>query len=231
MRIETFDTVSSTNDSVKRYLEGGENVAVFAAEQTGGRGTKGRSFLSARGGVYGSYLVYPQDLAAENAFRVMAHAATAVVRTAAEFGIVSEIKWANDVLAAGRKLAGILIENGLCGGKVAYSIVGIGLNVQNDVSALGVAVSMAELLSDPPAVSAVRERLIQNFLRPSSFEEYLGSVRFLGRRVRVTEGENVYEATARRILTDGRLEIEAGGIVRALSSAEIAIGPLSGERS
>ena len=215
--------VSSTNDYLKQFLAGGEDMIVCAERQTGGRGTKGRSFLSEEGGVYLSALTFYNGFPAERAFEIMAHAAVAVCKTVEAFGIKPEIKWCNDVLAGGRKIAGILIENTLSDGAVRASIVGIGLNVSNALDGLsGIAVNMRELLPAPPAAEEVREALIGNLLAPSAFSDYLSYVKFLGKRVQVTENGRQYEATAREILPDGRLLIESGGL-RALSSAEIAI--------
>ena len=215
--------VSSTNDYLKQFLAGGEDMIVCAERQTGGRGTKGRSFLSEEGGVYLSALTFYNGFPAERAFEIMAHAAVAVCKTVEAFGIKPEIKWCNDVLAGGRKIAGILIENTLSDGAVRASIVGLGLNVSNALDGLsGIAVNMRELLPAPPAAEEVREALIGNLLAPSAFSDYLSYVKFLGTRVQVTENGRQYEATAREILPDGRLLIESGGL-RALSSAEIAI--------
>lgn len=224
MKIEFIDSVSSTNEYIKKYLSTGENVIVCARTQTGGKGTKGRSFLSSEGGVYLSALQFYENFPAEHAFRIMAHAAVSVCRTAEAFGLNPEIKWANDVLVTGRKLSGILIENGFSEGKIAWSIVGIGVNAENDLSGLGgIAVSLSEATGRRVTAIETRGKLIQNYCRESSFEEYLSYIRFLGKTVQVTEGERVYEAAARRVLPDGRLEIQTESGVRALSSAEISL--------
>lgn len=219
-----LEEISSTNEYIRRYLGEGENVAVCARRQSGGRGTKGRSFSSEEGGVYLSFLRFYERFPAANAFEIMAHAAVSVCRTAEMFGVSPEIKWSNDVLAGGRKLAGILIENILSDGFVRASIVGIGLNVTNPLPGLGdVAVSMQELLPAPPAAEEVRDALIGQFERGSDFSDYLRYIRFLGRPVLVTEGEQKFAATALGVLPDGRLLIEQNGARRALSAAEISI--------
>ena len=224
MRIELLDEVNSTNEYIKRYLPHGEDVIVCARRQTQGQGTKNRSFLSLDGGVYLTALNFYADLPVADAFKIMAHAAVAVCRTAEGFGVGPEIKWANDVLAGGKKLCGILIQNGLRDGRVVYSIVGIGVNACNDVSAVGgIATTLTEQVGKHISAEEARERLIEEYRRPSSFEEYLSYVKFLGKTVRVIEGEAVYEAVASRILADGRLEIDIKGQKRVLSSAEIGI--------
>ncbi len=219
-----LEETSSTNDVIKEYLSGGENVVVCAERQTGGRGTKGRTFSSEKGGVYLSALTFYKDLPAERAFEVMAHAATAVCKTLSSFGISPEIKWSNDVLAGGRKISGILTENLLAGGYVTASVVGVGLNVSNPLKGLeNIAVSMEELLPSLPTVEKVREKLIKELFSPTDFSDYLRFVKFLGKPVLVTEGERQYTAVAREILPDGRLSVEENGKLRALSAAEIAI--------
>ena len=225
MRIEYLAETGSTNDYVKRYLADGEDAIVCAERQTGGRGTKGRSFASERGGVYLSALTFYDGVPASEAFRVMSHAAVAVCRTAEAFGAAPEIKWANGVFANGRKLSGILIENGISDGKLRWSVVGIGVNVCNDLSALnGIAISLSEAAGKPVSVEAAREELIRNLRRSDSFDDYLSYLRFLGREVTVVENGRAFCAKAIRVLRDGRLEIEeAGGAPRALSAAEISL--------
>lgn len=224
MRIELVDSVDSTNEYIKKYLSAGENVIVCARVQTDGKGTKGRTFLSSEGGVYLSALTFYENLSANSAFRVMAHAAVAVSKTAEAFGLTPEIKWPNDVFVNDAKLSGILIENGFSGDKLKWSIVGIGVNAENDLSPLGgIAVSLSKSAGRRITAAEAREALIDNYCRETSFEDYLARVRFLGKTVQVREGERSYGALARRILPDGRLEIETESGVRALSSAEISL--------
>lgn len=223
MKIELLEEVDSTNVYIKRYLPLGEDVIVCARRQTGGKGTKGRSFVSDEGGVYLTALTFYRGVPASEAFRVMTHAAVSVCRTAEAFGLSPEIKWPNDVLIGGKKLAGILIENGFSDGMLKSSIVGIGLNAENDVSALGIAVSLSEAAGRRISADEARETLIRNYAQADDFADYLSRIRFLSRMVTVREGEREYDALARRILPDGRLEVEAGGELRALSAAEIGL--------
>jgi len=224
MKIELLDEVTSTNDYIKRYLGGRENVIVSAVRQTGGKGTKGRSFVSEEGGVYLSALTFYEGFPAKDAFSVMTHSAVSVCRTAEDFGVRPEIKWANDVFVSGRKLSGILIENGIAGAFLDYSIVGIGLNACNRLTGVeDIAISLSEAAGRHISAQEARERLIFHYSEKDTFDDYLSYVSFLGREVEVTEGDGRYKAKTLRILPDGRLEIEHGKIVRALSAAEIKI--------
>ena len=225
MKIEFLEEVGSTNEYIKRYLLSGEDRIVIAKRQTGGKGTKGRSFLSESGGVYLSALNFYKNFPAENAFLIMAHAAVAVSETAESFGLDPEIKWPNDVLLAGKKLSGIRVVNTIDGGEVKSSIVGIGLNVLNELGELKeIAVSLSEAAGRIVPLDEARGRLIENLQRRISFDDYLGRVRFLGKEVRVIEsGGETYFGKAVGVNPDGRLEVERGGKSVLLSAAEISL--------
>ena len=222
MRTIFLEETESTNLYIRQFTDGGEDVAVVARRQTGGRGTKGRTFLSEEGGVYCSILKFYRALPAAEAFRIMAHAAVSVCRTAEKFGIAPKIKWPNDVYAGGRKLCGILIENILEGDRVSASIAGMGVNVTNDVSSLGIAVSMKELLKAPPTAETVARTLIEFYEAESSFADYRARLGFLG-DVTVFEGGNAYPARALGVLSDGRLEVQTKEGIRRLGAAEISV--------
>ena len=229
MKIEILDEVQSTNEYIKRYLPSGKDTIVVAKRQTGGKGTKGRAFLSRKGGVYLTALNFYRGFFAKDAFLIMAHAATAVCRTAEHFGLFPEIKWPNDIYLAGKKLAGILIENILEGDQLKASIIGIGLNVNNDLGELSdIAISLSAAAGKIIPTEQARELLIQNLLKSDDFDDYLERVRFLGKEVLVVEGGKSYPAKALQIGTDGRLMIEHDGQKVYLSAAEISI-KVSGE--
>ena len=224
MKIEFLEETGSTNEYIKRYLSSGEDRVVVSKRQTGGKGTKGRSFLSNEGGVYLSALTFYSDFSAKDAFLIMAHAAVAVCRTAEAFGLSPEIKWANDVYLSGKKLAGILVENALKGDRVKSSIIGIGLNVCNDLGALSeIAVSLSDVAGKKISCEEARALLIQNLQREDTFDDYLDRVRFLGREVTVFQNGESYRAKAVKISSDGRLEIERDRKKLLLSAAEISL--------
>lgn len=224
MKIEYLEEISSTNDYIKRYLTEQEDRIVCASRQTSGKGTKGRSFLSEEGGIYLSWLKFYRDFPANCAFRIMAHAAVSVCRTVSKFTFVRpEIKWPNDILMERKKLCGILIENILCGDRVHASVVGIGLNVRNELSSLGnIAVSLSEFAPEVE-MEKVREELIENLQRESEMNEYFSFIRFLGKQIVVTENGESYFARADSILPDGRLQIDQLGVKRIVSAGEISI--------
>ena len=128
-----------TGSTNSEALEAGEKGAapgtvVVAGSQTGGRGRLKRSWLSPPGmGLYFSILLRP-DLAVEDLPKITLAAGLAVCEAIeSECGLFLQIKWPNDILLSGRKLAGILTETGAVqtmttGGK-PYVVVGVGLNL------------------------------------------------------------------------------------------------------
>jgi BirA family biotin operon repressor/biotin-[acetyl-CoA-carboxylase] ligase len=127
--------VDSTNNYARQLLRDKmpvDGTVIVANEQTDGRGQRENLWLSVPGlNLTCSYIFKPAFLAAKNQFLLSATVALAVLDVATE--ILGEgdirIKWPNDILVDGRKIAGILIENSLRGITLDSSIVGIGLNV------------------------------------------------------------------------------------------------------
>ncbi|MGH7525123.1 MAG: biotin--[acetyl-CoA-carboxylase] ligase [Gemmatimonadales bacterium] len=123
-------------------------TAVVAEEQTGGRGSRGRSWHSPRGGLWLSLLYRPAwTVGAEVAgIRVGLAVAEALAEMAG--ADTFRLKWPNDLMAGPRKLGGILCEARWQGEVPTWVAVGIGLNVENPVpdSLSGVATNLAEYI-------------------------------------------------------------------------------------
>ena len=130
-RIDCFDSIDSTNAYLKRIaLDGApDGTVAVAAEQTSGRGRRGRSFQSAAGkGVYLSILLRPK-LAPSQLMPLTGLIAVAMSRAVDRVaGTHSQIKWTNDLILNGRKLCGILTELSVEGetGELQYVVAGIG---------------------------------------------------------------------------------------------------------
>jgi BirA family biotin operon repressor/biotin-[acetyl-CoA-carboxylase] ligase len=133
--IEWHESLVSTNDRLKALARGGAApwTVVAADRQTGGRGREGRRWLSPAGGLYVSVLLRPRR---EVAARLPLAAGVAVAEAAEEYGATPELKWPNDVLVAGRKLAGILAEAASSPEGLDWVVLGIGMNLALDEGAL-----------------------------------------------------------------------------------------------
>lgn len=129
-RLVALQSVGSTNDEAARLADSGapEGTVVWAREQTGGRGRRGRRWTSPAGNLYCSTVLRPDcpaPRAAELGF-VAALAVADIVPT----GRAVRVKWPNDVLVDGGKVAGILPESAIGeDGKAQHVVMGIGVNV------------------------------------------------------------------------------------------------------
>lgn len=220
MIIERLNKTGSTNDYIERYVKTRTSRVVSADEQTNGKGTKGRSFLSEKGGLYASFLRFYDFFPAADSFKIMMNYSVAVVKTLRAFGINAGIKWPNDIIANNKKICGILIKNVFCGEFVDYTIAGIGLNVNNpiDDGIKSTAVSMKEILGQDQSVDSVFFTLIKNAEEDATAEEYSAYSIVIGKKVTVIRGDDRYQAVATAVLPDGRLQLEGGEI---LSAAEL----------
>jgi BirA family biotin operon repressor/biotin-[acetyl-CoA-carboxylase] ligase len=131
-RLKTFNRIGSTNAEAMACARGGERGPVWfvTSEQTAGRGRRHRSWISPRGNLASSVLEV-MDLSPSVAATLGFAAGLALVaalRAAGSDETEFTLKWPNDVMARGKKLAGILLEAENVGDKLAV-VVGIGANV------------------------------------------------------------------------------------------------------
>lgn len=134
-----YDTLDSTNAAAVAAIHESAPPAhgdVFlSAAQTAGRGQGTNRWHGSPGAnLTLSLVIYPAHLTADRLFGLSQLAALAIVRTVTGFlppenADRVKVKWPNDVYVGHQKIAGILVQNGLRGSKVSWSVVGIGLNV------------------------------------------------------------------------------------------------------
>jgi BirA family biotin operon repressor/biotin-[acetyl-CoA-carboxylase] ligase len=160
VRIETFDTLGSTNEEALARARKGERgpLWITARRQTAGRGRRARPWVSEPGNLYASLLLNdpcPPERAAELSFVAALALHDAIVEAAPALGPRATLKWPNDMLIDGAKVAGILVE-GESAGSVLAAVVGIGVNCAvhpddtpypaTNLGAAGAAVSADDLM-------------------------------------------------------------------------------------
>lgn len=129
-RLVALQSVGSTNDEAARLADAGasEGTVVWAREQTGGRGRRGRTWVSPVGNLYTSTILRPGCPAARAA--ELGFVSALAVADIVPAGRAVRVKWPNDVLVDGGKVAGILLESAIAQtGMVQHVIAGIGINV------------------------------------------------------------------------------------------------------
>ncbi len=238
-RILCFDAVDSTNNKVKELAQEGapEGTVVVAERQGAGRGRRGRGWFSPPGGIYFSVLLRPR-LTPEDLPRVTLMSAVAVARALRDAtGLDVKIKWPNDLLLEGRKLAGILTEMSAEADSIGFLVVGVGVNANVDRSAYppdlqeGVA-SLAASLGRPVERSLLLVSMLEAFDRlyrelldggfASILEEWKNLSSTLGSSVCVSTVEGCYEGTAVEVEPDGALLVRGGdGSERLFHSGQV----------
>ena len=126
-----FEVISSTNDHARELAEEGADhgEVVIAESQTGGRGRRGRPWVSPPGlNAYFSVILRP-DLPPARAPELTLLASVAICDALRQANVPAAIKWPNDLLAQERKIAGILTELASEPESVRWAVIGIGVNV------------------------------------------------------------------------------------------------------
>src|SRR5438105_12858227 len=133
VRLVSFETIGSTNAEALARARAGERgpLWITAGRQTAGRGRRGRSFVSEPGNLFASLLLTdpsPADRAAELSFVAALALHDAICQVAPVLAGRLELKWPNDLLCDGAKLAGILVEGESGSGRPLAVVIGIGVN-------------------------------------------------------------------------------------------------------
>jgi BirA family biotin operon repressor/biotin-[acetyl-CoA-carboxylase] ligase len=212
-----YPSLPSTMDEAKRQAQQGaiEGTVIVAGEQTAGRGRMRRGWLSPRGSIALSIILYPKLAYLSSLIMVaslgIAHCIEKVT------GLKAEIKWPNDVLVNGKKVCGILIESEVKGKRADYAIIGIGINVNlkpADFSeALPLATSLShELGKDISQLDMIRCLLAEieslYLALPSGeavYRQWQDKLVTLGKKVRLSSEETTLEGIAESVASDGSL--------------------------
>ena len=173
--IHFFPSLPSTMDRARQVAKQGKGSShlnvVIAGEQTEGRGRLHREWVSSSGGLWFTMILKP-DLPPALSFKVNFAASLCLARTVQTlFNINARVKWPNDILVDGKKLAGLLSEMETKGDMISFVNIGVGLNVNNFPGKETVdAVSLREILGR----KVMRKELLSSFL--DSFESKLSTI-------------------------------------------------------
>ncbi|MBI2850129.1 MAG: biotin--[acetyl-CoA-carboxylase] ligase [Chloroflexi bacterium] len=218
-----YPSLTSTMEVARQVAREGaaEGTVIIADEQTAGKGRLKRSWLTPKGNIALSVILRP-GLSALPALIMLASLAV-VHGIEAVTGLKPQIKWPNDILVNGKKIAGILIENDVLGNRVT-TIIGIGIDVNLRLADFPEIQAIATSLSDKLGHEVSRLKVIRALLvemerlylplsaggsqtRPyfALFDEWRDNLVTLGKKVRVTAEDATYEGIAESVDTDGSL--------------------------
>ncbi len=132
-QVLSFDALDSTNETAKKMAEdgAGEGLVILAQMQRKGRGRQGRQWISPPDqGVYLSVVLRPA-LPVSDAGWLAIYGGVATAEALENVGVQNvTIKWPNDVLVRGRKIAGVLVEPRVGQGMIEFAVLGLGINVR-----------------------------------------------------------------------------------------------------
>jgi BirA family biotin operon repressor/biotin-[acetyl-CoA-carboxylase] ligase len=235
-----YHEIGSTNDAALAGARAGAPAgSVFVAEhQSAGRGRSGKAWLSKAGaGLLFSVLLRPSVSAEQLSSLTLAvglgvRAALEAV-TAGNF----TLKWPNDVLANGRKVAGVLCEGQLSGREVNAIVIGVGINVARQElppDLAGAATCLEDLVLAGHVVPSREELLVEALAAIESrarrqldhgfavlHDEFTAHDALAGRRITVSAASEV-RGVARGVDYDGQLLVEDEGVVIALRSGTVS---------
>jgi len=240
--LRCYNELPSTNDFAAALAREGapDGTVVLAASQTQGRGSRGRGWFSPVGGLYLSVVLRPRlDPTAALGLTLAAGAAAAEAIMASE-PVQVGLKWPNDLLLAGRKVGGVLVETAAVPGRVRHAVVGIGINANiapeifpPDLQPL--ATSLQGCLGRPvdpkPLVREVLERLdaaaraLERGEIAQVVERWRALDQLAGSRVTVTTVQGRLEGDCLGIDDDGALLLRdaAGSAHRFTSRSSVEI--------
>ncbi len=240
--LEVVGEVGSTNDRVMAAGRDGapEGLAIIADRQTAGRGRLGRPWASPPGvGLYTSILLRP-NLPANQVSLLSLVAGLAVAEgIESVVGLAPLLKWPNDLLVDGKKLAGILIETAGMESRVGYVGVGIGINVSHTVqdlpeelraSATSLHLATGWEISRGELAAEIYNRLDWWYREFSDGRSQIILARgrersaILGSSVDVLIGDERWRGLAVDLDADGALLVqEASGALRRVVAGEVSI--------
>lgn len=230
------EETDSTNDALRRLYATEslpEGALVHAGFQQSGRGQEANTWESERGeNLLMSILLKPSYLQANEQVWLNFAVSVALQAAVAELGIVGiKIKWPNDLYVNGKKLSGILIENVLQGSRLKYSIVGIGLNVNQTTFANTNAISLFNVANHRFDIKEVREmicgqltrtmHLLRGKRRQELMEAYHAHLLGKGESSLFSANGRTFEAEVMGVDLKGRLHLLADGEVLSFANKEV----------
>lgn len=221
--IRVFEETTSTSDIMEKFARDGvkEGAVVLAEAQTKGRGRLGRKWLSPAGkGLWFSVLLRP-DLRPQETTQLTVAAATALRRAIHnQTGLPPEIKWPNDILIQGKKVAGILTELSAELDHAKYVILGIGVNVNQTGKdfptelrqlATSIRIETGQIVDRPELATQILRELDCDYSRvcagdfESVADEWERHCTTLGCNVVIQIGERKVQGRAESLDPDGAL--------------------------
>lgn len=230
--------ISSTNTYAKDNIDKfADKTVVYTDHQTAGRGRFTRKWvdLGSRN-LYMTIVLHPGEKFIETYSNLTQYLALKTCKVLENYGVRSQIKWPNDNLVKGKKIAGILSEAVFKGDKLKGIALGIGVNLNaksEDVQAIPdrIATSLNLEINKPVDRDKFLDILIEKFFEdyneflekgfPSIRDEYLKYSVFIGENITINHLNRQIQGTFKTINSDGTIQLETSSGIINLSIGDI----------
>lgn len=244
LQLHIQNTVGSTNSwLMERAASGAPSGTICIAEQqTSGRGRYGREWVSPYGKNIYLSLLWRYSLSPADVSGLSLAAGVTILRVLRKFGLKDAgLKWPNDILWQGKKLAGLLLEVAGESAGPCHVVIGIGINIQIDKqSAAKIDQPWIDLATIPGLGNMSRNRLVAMIIdallaslqsyQEQGLEAYLADWKHFdlhyGKEVCLKSGTNEIVGTHQGIDKYGALLLDVAGDIRAFHAGEVSLRPL-----
>ncbi|RLF35042.1 MAG: biotin--[acetyl-CoA-carboxylase] ligase [Thermoplasmata archaeon] len=233
-KIIYLNIVDSTNSYAKKLIRKNidEGTVVIAEVQTKGRGRKNRKWFSPEGGLWFSIILYPNIPPYHSMLVTMTVSTSIAYAVKKTIGVKPVIKWPNDLLINNKKVCGVLTELDAEMDKINYCVVGVGINVNNEINdeIKDIATSLCVENNDTPVsrVELLKQILCEfdkNYHRLKQGDNiYIRDLWFsfsniIGKKIRVMFQNNVVEGIVSDVDDMGCLIVNTskGDIIRIVT--------------
>ena len=238
-----FESTDSTQaQSLRLAADPANNGAIVtAARQTDGRGRSGRRWISQDGGIWFSVILQPEFGISDATLFPIASSVALSEAIEKTFGISPELKWPNDLIINGKKVAGMLVDASMESNRIQNMILGVGINFDVDTGRIEDALKDspgfygASSLSHDGGKKVRPVQLVQAFLialervcnelgagrAERIVSEWTGRSSTIGRHVELDAPDGRISGRAVRIDTDGALVVLQGGVSHRIIAGDI----------
>jgi len=227
--------VSSTNNFAAKLIKDGitdHGSVIMAENQSDGRGQHDSIWQSApKLNLLLSIILLPKEMNIKHPIHLNWFISISLIDFLLAKGIKAEIKWPNDILVNGKKIAGILIENKYSGTTLRNSIVGIGVNVNQLSFDSIIATSMKlekeiefeleDLLEDFILCVKTKEEWMKSINHEVLQKEYLKYLFGMGKLLRFKTNSGIITGIISGVDSSGQLIVESNGKTTAFQNKEI----------
>ena len=210
VKVIQLEEVDSTNSYGKKHIdEFGDKTAIITKKQTSGRGRLNRSWVDlGEENLFLSIILKPSETFNEIYPNLTQYLSVTLCKVIESYGIQTQIKWPNDVLIDGKKIAGILSETVMQGQKLKGIVLGVGVNLNSNQEKINAIPNKIATSLNIETQKAIDLKEFLNKLLTEFFEDYIKRNCFLGKELKVQVFNHMESGLAKAINDLGELVLE-----------------------